>query len=417
MEGANIYTILISFVGGLFSFLSPCVLPLVPGYISLISGVSIDHLKGEGGSQAAARRAVVLNSLAFNAGLSLVFMTLGVLAGAVGRAILNDWRLRVLGGGVIIGFGLQLMGVLKIGALYRDTRKFSDEKPRGALGSLMLGMAFAAGWTPCIGPILGGIMGLAATSGGWQSGLILSTFYTLGLAVPFLITALGINQFLGFYARFRRHLHKVEVVSGVLLIAIGLMIASNSLTWIANRAGNMPTLEKWVSSLTKRPDEGTAVPASNTNAATFAAAPEAAFQTLEGKSFSLTELRGRVVVLNFWATWCAPCRAEIPEFNAMQREYEAKGLTIVGVSSHDAADAVKDFQKDNPQHYTVLTSGEDAPDKFGTGPGRPVTFIIDREGRIRKTIFGSTDRAGFEAAIKPVLDEAPGVPTAAKSDD
>src|SRR5918998_2217220 len=233
MEGVNVYTALIAFVGGLASFLSPCVLPLVPGYISLISGVSIDHLKGEGGSQVNARRAVVVNSLAFNAGLSLIFLSLGAAAGLIGSALFTNRWVGYAAGAVIILFGLQLMGVLKIGALYRDTRKFSDEKPRGAFGSLLLGVAFAAGWTPCIGPILGGIIGLAATSGGWKSGLALSAFYAAGLALPFLGVGLLMNQFLGFYSKFRRHLHKVEVASGILLIVIGLMVASNSLTWVA----------------------------------------------------------------------------------------------------------------------------------------------------------------------------------------
>src|ERR687889_62976 len=204
MEGANFTTILISFIGGLASFLSPCVLPLVPGYLSLISGVSVEHLKGEGGSRANARRAVVLNSLAFNVGLSIIFVALGAAAGWVGSAIISNPWVRIIGGLVIIAFGLQLIGLLKIGALYRDTRKFSDDKPRGPLGALTLGMAFAAGWTPCIGPILGGIIGLAATSGGWKSGLILSSFYAAGLAVPFLVTGLILNQFLCFYARFRK---------------------------------------------------------------------------------------------------------------------------------------------------------------------------------------------------------------------
>jgi cytochrome c-type biogenesis protein len=127
---------------------------------------------------------------------------------------------RIIGGIVIILFGLQLIGVLKIGALFKDTRMFSNEKPRGALGSFTLGMAFAAGWTPCIGPILGTILGLAATTGGWQSGLTLSTFYALGLAVPFLITGLSINRFLGFYSNpachpFRafRHLSQCKIMA------------------------------------------------------------------------------------------------------------------------------------------------------------------------------------------------------------
>src|SRR5215217_3248499 len=172
-------------------------------------------------------------AIAFAAGVSLIFMLLGATAGWIGNVLFSTPWVRIVGGLVIILFGLQMMGVLKIGALYRDTRKFSDDKPRGPLGSALLGVAFAAGWTPCIGPILGGIIGLAATSGGWKSGLILSAFYSAGLALPFLVVGLAMNWFLGFYSRFRRHLHKVEVASGVLLIVIGLMVAFNILTRIA----------------------------------------------------------------------------------------------------------------------------------------------------------------------------------------
>src|SRR5215216_5175768 len=240
-QGISILNIAISFAAGILSFLSPCVLPLVPGYISLISGVSIDGLK-EGTSN---RRAVIINSLSFSAGLSIIFLILGTTAGLVGAAITSNPWVRIIGGIVIIAFGLQLIGLLKITALYKDTRFFSDDKPRGIIGSAALGMAFAAGWTPCIGPILGGIIGLAATSGGWKSGLVLSAFYAAGLAIPFLVTGLVLNQFLGFYSKFRRHLHKVEVASGVLLIVIGLMVASNSLTWVASVASRyLPNAEK-----------------------------------------------------------------------------------------------------------------------------------------------------------------------------
>src|SRR6266404_4970100 len=243
MEGSGItlFRIGISFAAGILSFLSPCVLPLVPGYISLISGVSIDRLK-EGTSS---RRAVILNSLAFNAGLSVIFLVLGTTAGLVGAAITSNPWIRIIGGIVIIAFGLQLIGLLKITALYKDTRFFSDEKPRGMLGSAALGMAFAAGWTPCIGPILGGIIGLAATSGGWRSGLVLSAFYSAGLAVPFLLTGLGINKFLSFYGSFRKHLHKVEVVSGVILIMIGLLVMTNRVTVLASSwlASVLPNFE------------------------------------------------------------------------------------------------------------------------------------------------------------------------------
>ncbi len=415
MEGSNI-TITVAFVAGLLSFLSPCVLPLVPGYISLISGVSIDHLKGDGGSRVRTRRAVVLNSLAFNAGVSLIFVLLGATAGWIGNVLFSSPWVRVIGGLVIIGFGLQLMGVLKIGALYRDTRKFSEEKPRGTFGSLLLGMAFAAGWTPCIGPILGGIIGLAATSGGWKSGLVLSSFYSAGLAVPFLATGLLLNQFLGFYTWFRRHLHKVEVVSGVMLIVMGLMVASNSLTWVASYASRyLPNAE----SLIQQPDAGGEQAKSDsgqgaqsqTSNASFEPAPEVELKTLGGEPLRLGDYRGRVVLLNFWATWCVPCRSEIPALGELNRDLQPRGFAVVGLSTSDTPDLVKEFQKEVRMDYTVALGDEDVAAKYKVGV-LPTTFVIDREGRIRHTIIGEKTRAYFEARIAPLLDETTTAATA-----
>ncbi|HZH30907.1 MAG TPA: cytochrome c biogenesis protein/redoxin [Pyrinomonadaceae bacterium] len=407
MEGNLSFSLIIAFVGGLASFLSPCVLPLVPGYISLISGVSIDHLREGARARTQARRAVMMNSLAFNAGLSLIFIALGAAAGLVGSAITSNPWIRIIGGLIIIAFGLQLMGILKIGALYRDTRKFSDEKPRGILGSFTLGLAFAAGWTPCIGPILGGILGLAATSGGWRGGLVLSAFYAAGLAVPFLLTGLGINKFLSFYTRFRRHLHKVEVVSGVLLITIGLLVATNNVTRLASYASVLPNPETWVNSWARRNNTPTGGATGNAAkpAASYPLAPDTEMKTLEGQPFRVSSLRGRVVMLNFWATWCLPCRAEIPDFNRMQKDYEARGFAVVGVSSHDTPDMIRDFQSIVRQEYQLLTSGDDAPAEFQAGQGRPVTLIIDREGRIRERFIGERDRATFDSVVLPLLDE------------
>ncbi|HEX8772551.1 MAG TPA: cytochrome c biogenesis protein/redoxin [Pyrinomonadaceae bacterium] len=404
MESSNI-TIPIAFAAGFLSFISPCVLPLVPGYISLISGVSIDRLKEDDGSRKSARRAVILNSLAFNAGLSMIFISLGAAAGWLGSSFLTNPWLRFIGGFVIVAFGLQLIGVLKIGALYKDTRFFSQQKPRGMLGSLTLGMAFAAGWTPCIGPILGGIIGLAATSGGWKSGLVLSSFYAAGLSIPFLLTGLGINQFLGFYSKFRRHLHKVEVISGIMLMCIGLVVAFGYTTRLTSSrlASWLPDLEKWLN-VKSTPTVATTPAPGN---AAFQPAPDFTLTRLEGQPLRLSELRGRVVMLNFWATWCGPCRAEIPELNAMQRDLGDQGLTIIGVDWDDTVEGVKEFQQELPQDYTVLIGGEEVQSLFGGIPSLPTTYIIDRDGRIRQKIIGARGRAVFEAAIKPLLDEAP----------
>ncbi|HEY6232602.1 MAG TPA: cytochrome c biogenesis protein/redoxin [Pyrinomonadaceae bacterium] len=402
MESANI-TIWIAFIAGILSFLSPCVLPLVPGYISLMSGVSIDRLK-EGGSGGNARRAVIVNSLAFNAGLSVIFLALGTTAGLVGASIISNPWVRGIGGLIIILFGLQLIGLLKISTLYKDTRFFSNENPRGALGSFTLGIAFAAGWTPCIGPILGGIIGLAAASGGWRSGLVLSAFYSAGLAIPFLLTGLGINQFLAFYGKFRRHLHKVEIVSGVVLIAVGLLVMTGKSTLLTSSrlAAWLPNAEGLIKINPAAP--ATAGPAAATN---FEAAPDVQFQTLTGEAFRLGQLRGNVVLLNFWATWCIPCREEIPVLNAMQHELEARGLKIVGASLEDTAAGVESYEKEVRKfEYQVLVGGDEAKAKFGGTP-LPTTYLIDRDGRIRQKIIGARDRAGWEAAVKPLLDETP----------
>jgi len=406
-QGITLFRIVISFAAGILSFLSPCVLPLVPGYISLISGVSIDRLK-EGTSS---RRAVILNSLAFNAGLSVIFLVLGTTAGLVGAAITSNPWVRIIGGLVIIAFGLQLIGLLKISALYKDTRFFSDDKPRGMLGSAALGMAFAAGWTPCIGPILGGIIGLAATSGGWRSGLVLSAFYSAGLAVPFLLTGLGINQFLSFYKNFRKHLHKVEVVSGVVLILVGVLVMSGQSTLLASSrfVAWIPNLEGLVklNPPASKPPEPAPVNAS------FEPVPDVEFQTLAGQPYSLKTLQGQVVMLNFWATYCIPCREEIPALNTLQHELESQGLRIVGASLDDSIEGVNQYQQEVVKFdYQVLIGGSDAKVKFAQSV-LPTTYLIDRQGRIRQKIIGARDKAGWEAAVKPLLAETPATASAA----
>lgn len=400
-QGITLFRIAISFAAGILSFLSPCVLPLVPGYISLISGVSIDRLK-EGTSS---RRAVIINSLAFNAGLSVIFLLLGTTAGLVGSAITSNPWVRIIGGIIIIAFGLQLIGLLKISALYKDTRVFSDDKPRGVFGSAALGVAFAAGWTPCIGPILGGIIGLAATSGGWRSGLVLSAFYSAGLAVPFLLTGLGINKFLSFYKNFRKHLHKVEVVSGVVLILVGILVMSGQSTLLASSRfmAWIPNLEN-IFKFDRTPPPAPPPPQVNAN---LEAVPDVEFQTLAGKPFRLKELQGQVVLLNFWATYCIPCREEIPALNSLQHELESQGLRIVGASLDDSIDGVNAYQQEVVRFdYQVLVGGSDAKVKFQQSV-LPTTYLIDRQGRIRQKIIGARDKAGWEAAVKPLLAETP----------
>jgi cytochrome c-type biogenesis protein len=221
-----------AFVAGLVSFLSPCVLPLVPGYVSLISGVGVEELKDQ---EASLFRKVMLNSVAFIIGFTIVFVTLGALSTAVGQvAARYKSTLAEIAGVVIILFGLHLTGILRIKALYADKRLHNVKGGSTVWGAFVIGFAFAFGWTPCVGPILGVILGFAAAQDSVSKGIFLLTIYSLGLAVPFLLTSLGIERFLKFYGRFRRHMHAVEVGSGGLLIALGLLLVFGKFTLLSN---------------------------------------------------------------------------------------------------------------------------------------------------------------------------------------
>lgn len=224
---SNIPLPIAAFVAGILSFLSPCVLPLVPGYVSLISGSNVDGLQE---NQRVLRR-VMFSSLMFILGFSIVFIALGAVATTLGQLTRQYYPLLTrVAGFVIIVFGLHLTGILKIKALYADKRMHSVKGGATPWGAFAVGFAFAFGWTPCIGPILATILAFAAAEDTVMKGTLLLAIYSFGLAVPFLLTSVGIDRFLTFYSRFRRHLHTVEVASGVLLIAIGLLIVTRHFT-------------------------------------------------------------------------------------------------------------------------------------------------------------------------------------------
>jgi cytochrome c-type biogenesis protein len=292
-------SILYAFVAGLISFLSPCVLPLVPGYVSMLSGIGVEQLR----AGQPARNSLFASSLAFVLGFSVVFITFGASASAVGQFLLRNKSLMgPVAGAVIVLFGLHLVGwLIKIpvnaglvvggvlafcaailwrrmgtdtmgpagifGAVqllsasliflagpsltrwlnrdirFRNLGGQTDEQAKsggslsGVTSGFLLGFAFAFGWTPCIGPILAAVLVLAANAETIPRGVFLLAVYSAGLAVPFLITAFGINRFLRFYQKFRRHLHTVEVLSGALLLFVGALIFVNRLTWLSGKLG------------------------------------------------------------------------------------------------------------------------------------------------------------------------------------
>jgi cytochrome c-type biogenesis protein len=229
----------VAFSAGLFSFLSPCVLPLFPSYLSFITGMSVADLSGD--IAPAARRRVLLHAVTFVVGFSIVFVALGATFSAAGQFLLEhrEW-IRQLGGALIVLFGLYIAGVFRLGLFGRTAQFQLREKPAGYAGSLLVGITFAIGWTPCVGPILGAILSLAGTAETVQRGVGLLVAYSAGLGVPFVLSALALGSFLRFFKRYRPFIPVVERAAGVLLVIVGVLVFTNYYT----------VLNAWAISLT-----------------------------------------------------------------------------------------------------------------------------------------------------------------------
>jgi len=226
MPGAEL-SFLVATAAGLLSFLSPCVLPLLPSYLSFIAGVSFEELQGTVANPRT-RRALFANSVLFVLGFSLVFIALGAGATLVGKVLFQyQVLIRRVGGALVVVMGLYVAGWLRIPFLMREWRAELNSRPAGYFGAVLTGVTFAAGWTPCIGPILGSILTLASVSQTAGTGILMLAAYSLGLAIPFLLSALMINQFLGFFDRFKRFFPMVTRLSGIILIAVGLLLLTD----------------------------------------------------------------------------------------------------------------------------------------------------------------------------------------------
>ncbi len=217
---------------GLLSFISPCVLPIIPGYISFISGFTLDEMKGDDPS---ARRALLINSLVFIFGFTVIFVLMGAAATSIGKLLNENLQLiSKIAGGIIVIFGLHMIGIFKIGFLNYEKRFHLQEKKLGVIGSFAVGAAFAFGWTPCIGPVLAGILAIASQQETVYQGILLLFVYSLGLGIPFFLTALSINKFFHVFNAIKKHFHTIEVIGGVMLVIVGILIFTGSLTIIAS---------------------------------------------------------------------------------------------------------------------------------------------------------------------------------------
>jgi cytochrome c-type biogenesis protein len=225
MEGVSL-GLLISFTAGLLSFLSPCVLPLVPSYVTFVTGLSLEDVQRS-------RKTALVHAILFVIGFSLIFLALGATATALGRLLLvhRRWISRV-GGVLVVLLGLYLLGAFNMRFLARERRIHLSDKPLGYLGSVLVGIAFGAGWSPCIGPILGGILTYTATQAELRRGLLLLAAYSLGLAIPFVLAAIAVERFIAIFQRHRAKLIWIDRIAGALLIVVGVLMLTNYMTML-----------------------------------------------------------------------------------------------------------------------------------------------------------------------------------------
>ncbi len=227
-----------AFTAGFISFLSPCVLPLVPGYVSIISGASVEDLKHQSGRL---MRSVMLNSVFFILGFSLVFIALGAVASSLGQIVAQHFAFfSKLAGLLLIGFGVHMTGLLPFKFLYADTRTHGISGGHTPFRAFLVGFSFGFGWSPCVGPILTAILTFAAAENTIRKGVALLAIYSFGLAIPFLLTSCAIDRFLVFYSRFRRHLRTLEIISGVVMIAVGALVFTSHFTIINSWMNQIP---------------------------------------------------------------------------------------------------------------------------------------------------------------------------------
>lgn len=223
MEQAGTISFSIAFVAGVLTFLSPCILPIIPAYISYITGISFDELKE--GQKREIRRKTLVHSLLFILGFSIVFITLGASASYLGKLLISHLEIiSKVGGALVILFGLYIIGLFKLDFLGKEKHLRFKFQKGSEIGSVLLGITFAAAWTPCVGPILGSILVLAGTREKMLEGMWLLSIYSLGIAVPFIISALLVNSFLAHFAKFRKYISFVKIICGLLLVLVGILL-------------------------------------------------------------------------------------------------------------------------------------------------------------------------------------------------
>ena len=352
-----------SFVAGVLSFLSPCVLPLIPAYLSFISGVAVSELAREGRPKEVMLKSLT-NTLFFVLGFTIVFVLLGASASAVGAVLKKYMKyLLMVGGAAIIVLALHLLGIFRIRALDVERRVQLKSKRFGILGSIVVGMAFAAGWTPCIGPILVAILGVAATKETVFEGVMLLTAYALGLGIPFILASLSVNAFLTLFRKIRKAYRAIEIVSGFVLVFAGIWMIQSG--FVTPSGANYHDLT---------------------------------FTSFEGSELALKDFRGRPLVISFWASYCEPCKKELPELARIYEEQNG-AFEVLAVNLDRKREAGREMAKAMNLPFALAFGTTKDIQAFGLRPAMPTIVVLDAQQRIIATFTGF-DKDAFLKALE-----------------
>ncbi|MBI3245719.1 MAG: redoxin domain-containing protein [Deltaproteobacteria bacterium] len=399
----------IALLAGFLSFASPCVLPIVPGYLTFITGMSFDELTDRrGGSQVVV--GALIKSLPFVLGFSLVFIALGASASAVGTLLRENLGLMktVAGLGIML-LGLHLAGVIRIPVLLQEKRLSGEPAAPGVGRAFVAGILFAFGWTPCVGPILAGILTMAATSETLDRGVLLLASYSLGLGVPFVLSAAFLNGFLSLFKGVKIYLRQVELVSGLLLVLVGMLIFSDKLSWVSSRLAFLNPEELLVSEESADPVPPAAAEVTEKAGGSYGDY-DFSLTSVDGEPLRLSDYRGKVVLVNFWATWCGPCVVETPSLVRVYNKYKNKGFAVIGVALQSEEDGVKNFIK---QYQVPYAMGRDTTNEIGLRYqvfALPSSFLFSSEGKVKRAFTGFVTESALEKELQKLLGSADAAP-------